>query len=693
MLFILIQIGVIILLGLATAPPAMAGEDSISEIVVTGQRREQLIASYVGNIAILGPGLIEDVLHQHIQELMTRVPGVWVSRASGQEHLTAIRSPVLTGPGSCGGFLFLEDGVPIRPAGFCNVNQLFEINTEQSRSIEVIRGPGNALYGSNALHGTINVLMPSPGNRAMSYGSLELGANDFIRVRAEAPLDPKSRYFAAFVYANDGGFRDESGYRQWKFHAKANNRLLGGDMTTAFSATDLDQDTAGFVIGEDAYKDPDLNRSNPNPEAFREASSQRLYGIWSRRFDGFAVDIRPYLRHSDMTFLQHFLPGQPLEENGHVSAGALGAITIDTDRQTTVAGVDLEWSDVFLKQTQFGPTEGSGFLRETRPEGKHYDYEVDSFGVAPYFQSELRVGESITLGLGLRAEYVRYDYDNRMQTGNTRDDGTPCGFGGCLYARPADRSDSFVNFAPKVSASYRVSASKMAYLSAGRGFRAPQMTELYRLQSGQEVADLDSEQVDSVEIGLRTTSRSLSTDVSVFTMRKRDSVFRDAQGFNVSGARTRHEGIEGSIDWQMTLDWSLSVNATYARHRYDFDTVAARGETFVSGNDVDTAPRWLGAAELGYDNCKAVCGSLQWAYMGSYFLDAENRFDYPGHSLLNLRATYEINERFTISARLNNLADEDYADRADYAFGNYRYFPGRGREFFVDFRYSLASDN
>ncbi|MDH3585682.1 MAG: hypothetical protein OEQ30_01200 [Gammaproteobacteria bacterium] len=32
-------------------------------------------------------------------------------------------------------------------------------------------------------------------------------------------------------------------------------------------------------------------------------------------------------------------------------------------------------------------------------------------------------------------------------------------------------------------------------------------------------------------------------------------------------------------------------------------------------------------------------------------------------------------------------ADRDVADRADYAFGNYRYFPGRGRELFVEFRY------
>jgi len=38
--------------------------------------------------------------------------------------------------------------------------------------------------------------------------------------------------------------------------------------------------------------------------------------------------------------------------------------------------------------------------------------------------------------------------------------------------------------------------------------------------------------------------------------------------------------------------------------------------------------------------------------------------------------------------RLNNLTNRDYADRADYAFGSYRYFPGRGRELFAEIRYT-----
>lgn len=663
-------------------------EEAIEELVVTGQRRAQPRLEHAGNIEQLGSETLSAVQHQHIHELLTRVSGVWLSRGSGQEHLTAIRSPVLTGPGSCGAFLFLEDGIPIRPPGFCNVNALFEINTEQAQSIEVVRGPGNALYGSNALHGTINVLMPVPGADRIPRLALEIGANDFYRVRADVPFAADSPWLASAVFADDGGFRDDSGYQQAKLHAKHRWDLDDGDFTLAFTATDLDQQTAGFILGEDAYKDPALNRSNPNPEAYRKASAQRLYGLWHSSRENFELDLRPYLRHSDMEFLQHFLPGQPLEENGHVSAGLLASMTFAATGYRTIVGIDVEWSDMFLEQFQENPTPGSPFLMETRPAGQHYDYDVTAASVAAYIQSDWTMSERLTLGAGLRVDHIAYDYNNRMLTGNTRDDGTTCGFGGCLYSRPADRRDDFTNVAPKLSLNYRISDANSLYTSLARGFRAPQATELYRLQSGQEVADLDSERVDAFEFGLRRIQEQLSIDVALFAMKKRDSVYRDSDGFNVTGARSEHYGVELSLDWQLAADWSLSLDGSYARHRYDFDVVASRGETFVSGRDVDTSPRWLGSLELQFVPSDRFNAALQLTSIGKYYLDAENRFDYPGHTIANLRAGFRVSPRVGVILRLNNVTDRDIADRADYAFGNYRYFPGRGRELFAEIRYT-----
>ena len=44
------------------------------------------------------------------------------------------------------------------------------------------------------------------------------------------------------------------------------------------------------------------------------------------------------------------------------------------------------------------------------------------------------------------------------------------------------------------------------------GFRPPETTELYRLQRQQSVADLDSENLDSVELGWKFSSGKFSAD-------------------------------------------------------------------------------------------------------------------------------------------------------------------------------------
>ena len=43
---------------------------------------------------------------------------------------------------------------------FANINELFEAHGEVAERIDVIKGPASALYGSNAIHGVINVITP-----------------------------------------------------------------------------------------------------------------------------------------------------------------------------------------------------------------------------------------------------------------------------------------------------------------------------------------------------------------------------------------------------------------------------------------------------------------------------------------------------------------------------------------------------
>ena len=81
----------------AAAWPAPTVEPrTVEELVVTAKRRPTPAFEHYGNIEVLSNDDINRVGHQHVHELLNRVAGTWISRGSGQEHLTAIRSPVLT---------------------------------------------------------------------------------------------------------------------------------------------------------------------------------------------------------------------------------------------------------------------------------------------------------------------------------------------------------------------------------------------------------------------------------------------------------------------------------------------------------------------------------------------------------------------------------------------------------------------
>ena len=165
---------------------------------------------------------------------------------------------------------------------------------------------------------------------------------------------------------------------------------------------------------------------------------------------------------------------------------------------------------------------------------------------------------------------------------------------------------------------------------------------MYRLQSGQETADLDSEEMDNVELGLRGNwADRLSYDGSVYYMQKDQVIFQDSNRQNISGAKTRHYGLELSLDYQLAEHWQLGLDANASSHSYDsrIDLLGSSGD--IKGNDIDTAPEFFGSARLSWDFSSLTrqdsVAELEWVYMDEYFLDPDNQHKYDGHSLLNLQ--------------------------------------------------------
>lgn len=655
--------------------PSIAHAAPQDEIVITATKRAAALQTLTGNTAALGGDDLLVLAFDHPSEALNQLPGVNIHHNNGQEHLTAIRSPVLTGGAGAGSFLYMEDGIPLRAPGYANVNGLFGAHAELASRLEVVRGPSSALYGSNAVHGLVNVLTRDPLQDKASLIDVFTGAHgqSAAKVHFTSPGDDIA-YNASFTFKHDDGYRADSDYDQQKLTLRMDSKSGGLRMTALLSGYNLDQETAGFIEGFEVYKDKTLAKSNPNPEAFRDAQALRGYASFAWDQDGSTVTMTPYFRMTDMRFLMHFLPGQPLEENDHHSLGLQLRHDVTLGDHSLSYGVDTEVTEGTLYQFQEGPTVFSYV------QGLHYDYSVTAKSISPYIHSEWQLSDRIKLVAGLRLDHTKYEYDNNA-------DVVTIG----RFQRIADRQDDFTTATPKLGISHQIADEINLFVRYARGQRAPQTTDLYRLQKNQLIDDVKAELLDSVEIGLRDAIGDVTWEVTSFAMKKENFHFRDSDGFNVSSGKTNHWGIEASLTAPLGNKFDVAGSVTYAEHSYDFDNAvdANSSEDIVSGNDVDTAPNWLGNVRLGWTPIESTRLEVEWIHMGDYFTDGANSTKYGGHDLINLRASWNLSDSVTLYARIENLADTAYAERADFAFGDYRYFPGETRSLFVGIRKEL----
>lgn len=655
---------------------AQNGRQAIEEIQVTSTiRKSAELTDVNAAVSVINKQELDLIGHSHIQQALNRLPGVSIHRNDGQESLSAIRSPVLTGAGACGAFLVAENGIPVRSSGFCNVNEMFDTHSENASSIEVIRGPGSAFWGSNAVHGLINVLLPQPGDAGEI--SLEQGPRGSQRIKAAIGHDYGN--FKQLLLVNgvsEEGYRDESGVDQQKLSWLYNYTTPNGtQMDGGFSLINLNQETAGYVVGLDAFEDSALRDTNPNPEAYRDSVNGRIWTTITQQVEDWELVVTPYFREVNMTFAQHFLPGQPIEDTEHRSIGFQFAAYKELSNGADLAlGVDVESTEGSLKQFQPNPTRGSFFIRNSIPQGKHYDYDVEARQMAGFINYQQSFDNGWEVSLGLRLENMKYVYDNNMIDGRTDEFGVPCRFG-CRYSRPADRDDAFIDISPKLGLSYALNDNHDLQFRVQRGFRAPQATELYRLQNNQTVADLDSVELDSYEIAVKGAGNNWNYSASWYFMDKQNEISPNSSRENLNGIHTAHRGIEFAMGYDISDTLSVQGVFNFTKHTYEVSQIS--GGIDIDGNDVDTAPNTFGNLRLQWQPTNSILTEIELVNMGDYYTNPENTASYEGHDLINWRTQYQFSDSLTFSLNVLNIWDEEYAERADWTtFTDDRYFPG-----------------
>ncbi|EKO3993316.1 TonB-dependent receptor domain-containing protein [Vibrio fluvialis] len=192
-------------------------------VVVTANRFEQKQASVLSATTVISRQEIEQYQANSLTEVLRRVPGVEIAQNGGRGHNASV---FMRGTNS-DHVLVLVDGVRIdSAAGGVAINH-FPLGLVER--LEVIRGPGAAMYGSDAVGGVINIITRSHRGNNLKQVTVGIGSNQTRKgdVVAKADVNEQGHLQLAAGFEKTDGYDIKSTQTGVDYGYESQN-LMGG---------------------------------------------------------------------------------------------------------------------------------------------------------------------------------------------------------------------------------------------------------------------------------------------------------------------------------------------------------------------------------------------------------------------------------------------------------------------------------
>ena len=181
----------------------MSLEDLMNIKVSTVSKKSQSISEAPAIITVITAEQIEELGVQGIPELMTYVPGFTVADSYWKRQIVTARGIKMTLYNDK--ILMLVNGIPAYGAAAME-HFLDLVPISSIKQIEIIRGPGSTLYGTNAFAAVINIITKDGDNFNQTQASIKLGS--FGTRETDVTFGDKkgdfNYHFGALMKNNDG---------------------------------------------------------------------------------------------------------------------------------------------------------------------------------------------------------------------------------------------------------------------------------------------------------------------------------------------------------------------------------------------------------------------------------------------------------------------------------------------------------
>ncbi len=646
----------VVLSFLAFALPGFAEEkqsmEQLDEVVVKSSKMERKLENLTDSVTVVDQLDIELQGFTDATEILRLTPSVEFKQAGGPGQFSY---PKMRGYGA-GHFLVLINGMKVNEAMSAGVgNSIGHIETKLLESVEILRGPQSALYGSDTTAGVMafETLRGAPGfqfNAGAEFGSLGWKKGYSSVQGGTETWD----YAIGAAYTDSDGVHDEEYYKNFtptfKFGWKLGDveaEMAYVHIDSEFQAAELDE-TYDFLTSRSehwAFQTSDPNDVNENKhhiatlnlshdineslrhkilvgwfkkETYSKDLDDGLLGYQTAPFDDFTFDGVSYNQGDDV----------PIYDGGN-------GVAFGYDHRNMMVDYNVIWDSMVGASSQNSMLFGvEYFYQEGGKWGKYGDMDNDTYNYSFYLNDQLLLmNETLVLSAG-----VRWD-DHEVYGSETT------GKVGAAYTFLGSGTTLFSNY--------------------GTSFRAPTFSNLFDPTYGNE--DVTPEEGWTFEAGVRqewmdgkldgeiTYWYSELDDVIIFdySIENPNASYGYGKYNNANSGET--SGVEVAFGAELTDQLNFSGNYTYTESLSEKDGVESRTVQIA---------RNKGSLTLAYEADKLNLGvtgyysgpRLRWK--GDVEMEEYFRFDCFGR--------YHLTDTLDLYTHIENLFDEEIEEGLGY---------------------------
>jgi vitamin B12 transporter len=597
---------------LCLVPLAAQAQDAGDNAIVVTATRLPTPQDQLGNsVTVIDAAQIEARQQRSLPDVLQDVPGLNVVQTGGLGGQTSL---FMRGTKSQQTKVLL-DGIDIAdPSSPNNTADIGKLLTGDIAQVEVLRGPGSGLYGSDAIGGVINIITKSGEGPLSLTASTEGGSFDTFNQRASVSGSDDGLHYMLSVDHVHAGATAVTPLSLLPPGQARNDDYYDGVQVSTKLGYDL---TDNFDLGLVAHYGSSLGKTTTDgftgPSATQTRTATLQYdtrgtahlSLWDGRFDqtlGFAYS-NAITSSADPAF------GYELDKGDRMKLDWQGNLKV-MDGQTIVLGA------------------------ETARDALHP-------GFSSGFPTTLSAGTTTNAG------YAELQSD----------------FGDGLYNSAGIRYDDNSRFGSKVT--YHLAPSWMIAdtgtrlkASIGTGFKAPALQQLFGSFGGNPL--LKPETSTGYDAGFEQSlfGGAVTGGATWFHNDIRNlinNVFIPPFTFdNVNIGKAHTQGAESFVAWKALDTLSLRADYTYTDA---VDAVAHVPLLRVPHHKLSGTAQWQAMDRLSLSATVLFTGSQA-------DIDRETgaNLRLPAFTVVNLAANYRVSENWSLFGRIENAADEQYQE-------------------------------